>query len=528
MLQFSRFSIVAIIAVCVFGVLAAVPNLLTKEQLQSLPGFLPKSQVTLGLDLQGGAHLLLEVDTDTVIEERLEGLAEDVRESLREARIRARRPVLDRDARAVTTTLANAEDAAAAREALEALAQPVASSVFGGGIQAVAVSVDGTRVRAALTKEGIDARARSAVAQSIEVVRRRIDELGTREPNIQRVGEQRILLQVPGVGETESLKEVLNAEARLSFHMVAGNAEPSNPPAGTMVLSFADQTRQIVVERRPLLTGENLVDAQPSFDQNGLPVVSIRFDLAGGRTFAEVTRQNVGKPFAIVLDDEVLSAPVIREPILGGQAQISGSFTIEETQDLSVLLRAGALPAPLRILEERTVGPGLGQDSIEAGKLAAVIGLAGVVVFIVASYGLFGVLANAALLLNIVLILGALSAIGATLTLPGIAGIVLTIGMAVDANVLVFERVREEVKAGRQPFQAVDNGYRQALSTILDANITTLIAAVLLFQFGSGPVRGFAVTLGVGIVTSVFTAVVLTRLLLATWLRRTRPAKLPL
>ena len=528
MLQFSRFSIVAIIAVCLFGILAAIPNLLSKEQAQSLPGFLPRNQVTLGLDLQGGAHLLLEVDVETVISERLDTLADDVRSALREERIRARRPKIDREEREVSVQLADAGQSEAAEAALQALEQPIASSIFGGSAREVAVTVGNGAIRARLTQEGLEQRRRSAVRQSIEVVRRRIDELGTREPNIQRMGEDRILLQVPGIGNTEDLKEILNAEAKLSFHMVATGADPSNPPAGTMVLPYADQQGQVLVQRRPLLTGENLVDAQPSFNQDGLPVVSFRFDLQGGRTFAEITRQNVGRPFAIVLDEKVLSAPRINEPILGGQGQISGNFTIEETQELSVLLRAGALPAPLRILEERTVGPGLGQDSIQAGKLAAVIGLSAVVVFIILTYGLFGIAANGALLLNIVLILGALSTIGATLTLPGIAGIVLTIGMAVDANVLVFERIREETKAGKQPFNAVDNGYRQALSTILDANVTTLIAAVLLFQFGSGPVRGFAVTLGVGILTSVFTAVVLTRLILATWLRRRRPARLPI
>ena len=374
------------------------------------------------------------------------------------------------------------------------------------------------------------------MAQSLEIVRRRIDEVGTREPTIQRQGENRILVQVPGEKDPESIKRLLGQTARLTFHLVdldtsVEQALAGNLPPGSELLPSDEGDRtggagQYVVRKRVEVSGESLVDAQPTYYQNQ-PVVSFRFDSVGGRKFGNITRDHVGELLAIVLDGRVISAPRIDEPILGGSGIIRGSFTVQEANELAVLLRAGALPAPLEIVEERTVGPDLGADSIEAGKVASVIGFVLVVLAMGLYYGLFGVFAGIALVVNLILIIAALSVLQATLTLPGIAGIVLTMGMAVDANVLIFERIREEVRVGRPPMSAIDAGYREAMRTIIDANLTTLIAAVLLYAFGSGPVRGFAVTLGIGIITSMFTAITFTRLLMATWFRRTRPAMLP-
>jgi len=378
-------------------------------------------------------------------------------------------------------------------------------------------------------------RLNNAMQQSIEIVRRRIDETGVREPTIQRQGERRIVVQLPGINNPERMKDILGKTARLTFRLVDVGVSPQSRdiPPGSEVLP-ADETgpngepvRRYVVRKRVMVSGENLTDASATFQQ-GQPVVAFSFDTVGARRFGQVTQENVNRPFAIVLDGKVISAPRIQEPILGGNGVITGNFTVQEAQDLALLLRAGALPAPLKILEERTVGPGLGHDSVRAGEFASVLALVAVVVFMGAAYGLFGVLADIALIANLILIMAALSALQATLTLPGIAGIVLTLGMAVDANVLIFERIREEAGNRRGPVSAVDAGYRRALTTIFDANITTLIAAVLLFYFGSGPVKGFAVTLAIGLVTSMFTAIMVTRLMVAGWIRRRRPQALPI
>jgi preprotein translocase subunit SecD len=392
------------------------------------------------------------------------------------------------------------------------------------------------RVELRLTEVAAQGLRSTAVQQSLEIVRRRIDEVGTREPTIQQQGVDRILVQVPGVDNPDAIKRLLGQTAKLTFHLVdldtpLDQALSGNLPAGSMILASEETTRpgqlaQQVVRKRVEVSGESLVDAQPTYQENQ-PVVSFRFDSVGARKFGNVTREHVGELLAIVLDDKVISSPRIREPILGGSGIISGSFSVESANELAILLRAGALPAPLDIVEERTVGPDLGADSIEAGKWASVIALVLVMIFMALYYGLFGLAACVALVMNLVLIMALLSVLQATLTLPGIAGIVLTIGMAVDANVLIFERIREEARLGKPPISAVDSGYRQAMRTIIDANVTTLIAAVLLYAFGSGPVRGFAVTLGIGILTSMFTAITLTRLLVSAWLRRTRPAMLP-
>jgi preprotein translocase subunit SecD len=379
-------------------------------------------------------------------------------------------------------------------------------------------------------------RIRQAVEQSIQIVERRVNELGTVEPSIQRQGVDRILVQVPGLQDPQRLKELLGKTAKLTFRLVDPSASVEQalqgqvPPESELLRGTkAEGGAPYLIEKRIMVSGEDLTDAQPGFDQRtSEPIVTFRFNNNGARRFAQVTQENVGRPFAIVLDNEVISAPVIREPILGGSGQISGSFTVQQANDLAILLRAGALPAPLTIIEERTVGAGLGQDSIEKGTRAAWIGSVMVIVFMFATYGLFGLFANIAVAANVVMILGVLSMLNATLTLPGIAGIVLTVGMAVDSNVLIYERVREEVRAGRSAINALDAGFNRALATIIDSNTTTFIAAAVLFFVGSGPVRGFAVTLGIGIITTVFTAFTLTRLLIASWVRWFRPRVVPI
>ena len=520
MLRFEPWKIALVCIVAVLGVLYAAPNLLPRAMTEGLPGWLPNKQINLGLDLQGGSHLLLEVDVGSVIAEHMEALVDEARVVLRGERIGY--TGLGRSGDAVVLQLRDAADGARARELLRDIDPTAVVEVDDAGAVTVTMSEDAAQERA-----------RNALDQSIEIVRRRIDETGTNEPTIQRQGDARILVQLPGVDDPERVKRLLGKTASLNFRMVDESTPVEDalrgrvPPGSELLYEPSGEGRvPLVVRKRVAVSGENLVDAQPTFQQ-GQPVVSIRFDAAGGRKFGQLTTENVGKRFAIVLDGEVISAPVIREPIPGGNGVISGSFTVETANDLALLLRAGALPAPLTILEERTVGPSLGADSIAAGKVASAVGLALVVAYMIMSYGLFGIASTIALAVNIALIAAILSVLQATLTLPGIAGIVLTIGMAVDANVLIFERIREEVRNGRTPFSAVDIGFRQALRTIIDANVTTLIAAVILFQFGSGPVRGFAVTLAIGIFTSVFTAIMVTRMLIVLWLQRTRPQALP-
>jgi preprotein translocase subunit SecD len=521
--------------VLLLALVTAVPNLFSRETVESWPDWMPSNQINLGLDLQGGSHLLLEVGVDTVIEERLEDLVSEVRLALRRERIGYRG--LGVEAGMVRFTLIDPAEAPQARAQLDALNPMLPMSGFGvgGGREFSVVDLGQGRLAIGFSEEGRAERVRSAVNQSLEVVRRRIDELGTREPTIQRQGDDRILVQVPGERDPTSIKELLGRTARLTFHMVdmdasLSDAEAGRLPPGTMLVPSADPEDGVpgwVVQRRAELSGENLVDSQPSFQDNQ-PVVSFRFDNVGARRFASLTQQHTGRLFAIVLDNEVISAPRIREPILGGSGIISGNFTVESANQLAILLRAGALPAPLTILEERSVGPDLGADSVAAGQTASLIGIMLVAVFMALYYGRFGLIADLALFCNMVLVVAALSALGATLTLPGIAGIVLTIGMAVDSNVLIFERIREEMRAGRTSLSAIETGFSQAMRAIIDANLTTLIAALLLFEFGSGPVRGFAVTLAIGILTTLFTTTLVTRVAILLWYRRTRPATLPL
>ena len=538
MLRNSRVFTAIVLGVCLMGLVLSLPNLFARDTVESWPGWMPQGQINLGLDLQGGSHLLLEVDVEEVVRDRLETLVSDVRVALRTGGIRYRG--LGHRGDEVVFQLVDAADRGPALEALDELnPRGAVNPLTGIGIgRSFDVGVNGQRVSMALSEDGRQQLVNSVVQQSLEVVRRRIDELGTREPVIQRQGDDRILLQVPGERDPEALKRLLGQTARLTFHMVDLTTSPSevaggSGPAGVFVVPSTERTEagdpetEWVLNRRVELSGENLVDAQPSFQDNQ-PVVSFRFDTTGARRFATITTENVGRLFAIVLDDEVISAPRIQEPITGGSGVISGDFTVESANELALLLRAGALPAPLLVLEERTVGPDLGADSVAAGEIAGLIGLLLVAIFMIVYYGTFGVMAVVALFVNLVLIAAALSTLGATLTLPGIAGIVLTVGMAVDANVLIFERIREEAMAGRGPIGAIDNGFKGATRTIVDANLTTLIAALLLFQFGSGPVKGFAVTLAIGILSSMFTAITVTRLLLSLWFQRVRPKVLPL
>lgn len=536
MLHFSRWKTVLIWLAVLAGVLFALPNVLTPSQRASLPGFLPDRPMTLGLDLQGGSYVLLQVDRASLVNDRLQGMRDDVQLSLRNANV-AFANLAERDG-GVQFTLRDPSQAAAAREALTLLTSPISSGLLAGGsvTEADLAEPQPGTFRLTLTDAGINYRLSTAVSQSIEVVRRRVDELGTTEPVIQRQGLDRIMVQVPGLQDPDRLKSLLNQTARLTFRLVdlntsaeAAAAGQQPVPAGSELLQTTDEpTRPILVQRQVMISGENLTDAQAGFDQrNNQPVVNIRFDSRGAQRFGAVTQENVGRPFAIVLDDRVLSAPNINEPILGGQAQISGSFTVETANDLAVLLRAGALPATLDIIEERTVGPGLGADSIAAGQNAGLIGAVLVIAFMFLAYGFLGMIANVALLVNVVILVAILSVLGSTLTLPGIAGIVLTMGMAVDSNVLIYERILEERRQGRSVIQSIDAGFTKAIGTIMDANVTTLIAAVVLFFLGSGPVRGFAVTLALGIFTTIFTALTLTRWLTAFWVRRARPKEVP-
>jgi len=526
MVNFPTWKKVLVALICFIGLAFAAPNFAPEDVTEDLPSWLPNKQVNLGLDLRGGSHLLLEVEVQAVIDEYLEALVGSVREELRGERIRYR--ALGKTDTSVGVTIADAADREKALEMLRRVDTGAETSV------------EGDRIVIEMTEPQKVERRVSAVQQSIEIIRRRIDETGVREPTIQRQGDDRIIVQLPGIDDPERVKDLLGQTAKMSFHLVdiqnsVEEALAGRVPPGSMLLPMIEgaagpgNLNAILVKKRVAVSGENLVDAQPSFDgRDNQPVVSFRFDTIGAKKFGKITTDNVRRPFAIVLDGQVLSAPVIQEPILGGSGQISGSFSIQDTQDLSLLLRAGALPAPLTILEERTVGPGLGADSIAAGEIACIVGLIAVIIFMAIAYGRFGLYADIALMANIFLILGMLSMLQATLTLPGIAGIVLTIGMAVDANVLIFERIREEVRLGRNPIAAVDAGYSRALTTIIDSNLTTLIAAILLFSFGSGPIKGFSVTLAIGIVTSMFTAIMLTRLFVVTWLRAKRPDTLPL
>lgn len=500
-----------------------------REKTGLWPSFLPSGLVNLGLDLRGGAHLLAEVQVADVYAQRMTALWPDVRNVLRPERatvgtIRLQKGAPDE----LRVNISEPAGMDRALQLVRGLSQPVTS--LGGAMSTdLDVRAEGDEIVVTLSAAEQAATTERTLRQALEIIRRRIDEVGTREPTIQRQGADRILIQVPGIGSAAELKEIIGTTAQLTFQPVVGRGGNPNVPAGAgneVLPSLNDEGVYYTLVSAPVVTGEELVDAQPSFDQNNRPAVNFRFNPTGARAFGDYTRDNIGSPFAIVLDGEVISAPVIQSHIPGGSGIITGSFTVEESTNLAVLLRAGALPAGLEFLEERTIGPELGADSIKAGQIACIVAGIAVLIFMVLSYGLFGIFANVALIINVGLIFGLLSLVGATLTLPGIAGIVLTIGMAVDANVLVFERIREEIRAGKGPARSIELGYEKAISAITDANVTTFITAVILFAMGSGPVRGFAITLGLGILTSVFTAIFVTRLLVVIWFDRARPKKI--
>jgi preprotein translocase subunit SecD len=532
MLYISRMKALAILATTLIVCLFALPNLLPEKTVQSWPKWAQR-HIVLGLDLQGGAHLLLEVDTGAVRKEKLEQLRDDVRRLLREARAGlVSAPVVRGNSVEVRIREADLQNGL---NKLRELSQPLGGILSATGQRSVEIANVGQGlVRLTLTEPAIIERVRQAVEQSIQIVQRRIDDLGTVEPVIQRQGIDRILVQVPGLQDTTRLKKLLGETAKLEFRLVdqtmsVEQALATRPPPESEVLYGSDKEgkQPYLIEKRIIVSGGDLVDAQPGFDQRtSEPVVNFRFNMAGARKFGQVTIENVGRPFAIVLDNRVISAPVIREPIIGGSGQISGSFTVESANDLSILLRAGALPAPLTVIEERLVGAGLGQDSIQKGTTASYYGAGLVALYMLLAYGTFGVFAIIAVAFNVAMIFGVLSLLNATLTLPGIIGIVLTIGIAVDSNVLIYERIREEIRTGRSAISAIDAGFTRALATILDSNITTFIAATVLFFIGTGPVRGFAVTFGIGIITTVFTAFTLTRLMVAYWVRLSRPQRL--
>src|ERR1700704_3584466 len=533
MLYFTRWKALAIILTTLVGCLCAVPNFFPEAKVKTWPVWAQRHLV-LGLDLQGGSYLLLEVDSNYVKKEKLDQVRDDVRRVLRETKIGYTGLVGRTDY--VEVRISKDTDAPTALTKLRELSQPLGGLLGSSGQRGLEVSdAGGGLIRLTVPQAAITERIRQVIEQCIQMVERRVNELGTVEPLIQRQGTDRILVQVPGLQDPQRLIDIIGQTAQMDFRMVDSTVSPDHAMAGRVppdseILPSTEASRTpYVIKKQVLVSDGDLTDAQPGFDQRtNEPIVSFKFNTSGSRKFAQATSENVGQPFAIVLDGKVISAPVIREPITGGSGQISGSFTVQAANDLAILLRAGALPAKLTVIEQRTVGPGLGQDSIEKGELAAYIGSIMVIVFMLVTYRLFGVFANIAVAINVAMIFGVLSLLNATLTLPGIAGIVLTVGIAVDSNVLIYERIREELRGGRNAISAIDAGFKRALSTILDSNITTFIAAAVLFYIGTGPVRGFAVTLGIGIITTVFTAFTLTRLIVATWVRWKRPQSVPI
>ncbi len=543
MLYFARWKIALILGTILIGVLFLLPNFVSETdrfdaqgQPQGVWQYLPSRTLNLGLDLRGGSHLVFQVDMDEVRSERLVRLSDDVRTVLRNqpAILTAAPAVVEGR---VVVRLSRPEDMAEAMRRLQSINEPVSDTFGQPGLDrtlSIEQDPDGRTIRVGITEAAFESIQRRTVTQSVEVIRRRIDATGTTEPTIVRQGDDRVLVQVPGESDPQRIIDLVGTTARMTFHMVEANVNPGpdgqgRMPPGVMALPTEyPEEPFLAVQRRALVTGEQLVNASQGFNEAGQPSVNFRFNTSGARAFGEATAANVGRRFAIVLDDVIISAPRIRSPIMGGSGMIDGGFTVQSASDLANMLNAGALPARLTPVEQRSVSAGLGQDSIERGQTAIIIGFSLVIVFMLLAYGFFGVASTVALVINICLLMGGLSGLQATLTLPGIAGIVLTIGMAVDANVLIFERIREEYRSGRTIANAIENGYQHALSAILDANVTTFIAAGVLYLMGAGPVRGFAVTLGIGILTSVFTAFVFSRFLLAGWLRFAKPKTMPM
>ena len=527
MLDFPRWKIWAITLTILVGILFAIPSMLPADLRQHYPKWLPQATISLGLDLAGGSQLLLEADLQDAAKQRLQSKEEEVVTELRRGTPRIEIGDVSTSGGRLSFMVRDPTQVDSAVERLRALSQPVDG--FSGQRDWEVSVVDSSRIVLTATSAGTDRALRDAMSVARDVVRRRIDPQGTKEITVINQGQRRILVQVPGVEDPESLKRLIGQTARLEFKLVDLTADPNlvaagRAPVGSEVLPMADGNGAIAVKRRVMVSGDQLVRAQQTFDQqNGEPVVSLTFNQAGALRFGRTTQENVGKPFAIILDDKVLSAPNINEPILGGQAQISGGFTVETANELAVALASGKLPIKLNVIEERTVGPDLGKDSIEKGVIASIAATLAVIAFMLVTYGRFGVYATMALLVNALLILGIMAIFNAALTLPGIAGFILTIGAAVDANVLINERIREEQRRGRKILDAIETGYKEASTAIFDANITNVIAAALMYYFGSGPIRGFAVVLMIGIVTSVFTAVNFTRMLVALWVKRKRP-----
>lgn len=510
-----------VIGVCFMGILFASPNFFSQQQLEKFPSWFPKDKIVLGLDLQGGAHLLLEVDFNAVVKEQMNSLMDATRTILRKERIGYTGLSAKKDF--VTLTLRNFSDLDKAKSSLKKEDPNLEISTTSDGQMTIRLST-----------EAMSQRKKSALSQSIEIVRRRVDETGTAEPFIQQQGDDRILVQLPGLKDPTRIKKLLGQTAKLQFRFVDTSikADPTRPVPGVDMLPSLQEgdsdSKYYAVKKPVIVSGENLVDATPGFDEYNRPIVNFHFDSLGAKKFGDATKENVGKIFAIVLDNKVISTPYIEQPIPGGRGYIKGSFTVQEAQDLALLMRAGALPAPLNIIEERTVGPGLGADSIASGEMATLIAIALVVVFMFLAYSFFGTIANIALCFNLILLFAILSLTHATLTLPGIAGIALTVGMAVDANVLINERIKEELRLGRKILGAIDAGYSRAMTTIIDSNLTTLIGVGLLYHFGSGPTRGFAVTTAIGIIVSMFTAITLTKQVIVWWLKWKRPTRLPI
>ncbi len=527
MIYLPRWKIAITVVVCLLGILFSIPNILSKNTASQLPSWFPKDTLSLGLDLQGGSHILLEVDIESAIKDRLASLADALRSSFRKEKIGYQG--LKPSNTNITFRLRDVSPDVLDR------AQKTVSQLNHGSL--VSQFTEDGHAEITFSTKALDQLKISTMEQSIQIVRRRVDETGTKEPSIQQQGSNRIVLQLPGIDDPAQVKKLLGKTAKLSFKMVDHSVSYDDilmgrVPAGSEVLESVENGRRnsssykLAVRKISTITGDMLVDAQPGLDENQRPVVTFKFNPLGAKKFAEATRENVGKQFAIILDGKIISAPSINSPIPGGSGQIFGNFTVQETQDLSLLLRAGALPAPLKVLEERTVGPDLGADSIMAGEQATIYAIVLVGIFMIAAYAFFGFVANIALIFNIIFLIAGLSVLQATLTLPGIAGIALTIGMAVDANVLIYERIKEELRSGKHYLSALQAGYKRAMATIFDSNLTTLIGALFLYQFGTGPVRGFAVTLALGIIISMFTAITLTRVVVSLWLKWRHPKQL--
>jgi preprotein translocase subunit SecD len=528
MLDFPRWKSWGIWLIIALGIILSVPSFFPKATVEQWPSWVPTKQVNLGLDLAGGSQLLLEADLGDAAKQRIAAMEEQIATELRRNEPRIDIGDTSTSGGRISFIVRDPSQVDAAVERLRTLTQPV--GLTGARDWTVKVE-DSTRIIVEQTDQGAANALKDSMTVARDVVSRRIDPSGAKEITVINQGNRRILVQVPGVEDPDALKQLIGQPARLEFKRVDQEANPQEvaqgrAPAGSQVLAMADGSGAIAVQRRVMVSGDQLIDAKGSYDQNGVPVVSIRFNQAGARRFGRVTQENVNKPFAIILDDKVLSAPNINEPILGGQAQISGNFTVDSANQLAVALASGKLPVKLDVIEERTVSADLGKDSIDKGIVASVISTLAVIIFMLVTYGRFGVYATTALVLNAFLILGGMVLFNATLTLPGIAGFVLTIGAAVDANVLINERIREEQKRGRKILDALEMGYKEASTAIFDANITNVIAAVIMFYFGSGPIRGFAVVLMIGIITSVFTAVSFTRMLVAQWVKAKRPREL--